>query len=243
MACATMSIPTSPVAAATKDLFKEHTGLHRSHSSKDLCPRPSIRRSYSDNHLCHSINRIQATSTQPKLKNSHSMGIFPFQLSGSIIPNSLRSFLFDPETDKDMNIVEKDMNIEENSVDGSEGEEIKRSNWMERLLEIRSHWRKRQQNEGVDEDGVCEEDENGDCDCDEGEGGCAVGYSSGEDEEVGYDQESFSRLLGRVPWPDTKLFSQLAFLSNMAYVISEIKVCFLLFFSACFVGPRVASSP
>ncbi|KAM1386804.1 hypothetical protein PS1_033225 [Malus domestica] len=38
-----------------------------------------------------------------------------------------------------------------------------------------------------------------------------------------YDPESFSRFLVRVPWSDTKLFSKLAFLCNMASVIPEIK--------------------
>jgi len=43
---------------------------------------------------------------------------------------------------------------------------------------------------------------------------------------VVYDRETFSRLLVRVAWSDTKLFSQLAFLCNMAYVIPAIKVYF-----------------
>ena len=231
MACTTMSIPTSPIANSTIDMFKEHkhNGLHRSHSSKELHNRASIRRSYSDNHLCYCVNRIhiQATATQPELKNNNrSMGIFPFQLPGSIFPNSLRSFLFNEETSKDMDIVEKDMNIEEeNSGNSNEGEEIKRSNWVERLLEIRSHWRNRQQKESVDKDEVCDEDGIGDCDCGGDEGCCTVSYSADEEEEEEiYNRESFSRLLARVPWSDTKLFSKFAFLCNMAYVIPEIKV-------------------
>lgn len=105
------------------------------------------------------------------------MGIFPFQLSGSIIPNSVRSFLFDPETSKGMNVVEKDMNIEENLVNSSEGEERKRLNWVERLLELRSHWGDRQQKESVDKDEACEGIDIGDCDY------CTVDYSA-EEEEV-----------------------------------------------------------
>ena len=222
MVCTTVTIPTSPVATTTKDIFKEHNGLHRSLSSKDLHNRATgIRRSYSDNHLCYSVNRIQATATQPEQKNSRSMGISPFQLSGSIIPNSVRSFLFDPETSKGMNVVEKDMNIEENLVNSSEGEERKRSNWVERLSELRSHWRDRQQKESVDKDEACEGIDIGDCDY------CTVDYSAEEEEvEVKHNRESFSRLLVRVPWSDTKLFSKLAFLSNMAYVIPEMKVCY-----------------
>ncbi|PSS03954.1 capsid protein [Actinidia chinensis var. chinensis] len=37
------------------------------------------------------------------------------------------------------------------------------------------------------------------------------------------DLDSFSRLLAQVPWSDAKLFSQMAFLCNMAYVIPEIE--------------------
>ena len=65
--------------------------------------------SYSDTHLCYSINRIRVSSAQPKLKksSSSSVKIFPiFQQPGSIIPSGLRSFLFDPETSKDMSVVE-----------------------------------------------------------------------------------------------------------------------------------------
>ncbi|KAL4599050.1 hypothetical protein ACB092_11G098800 [Castanea dentata] len=218
MVCTTVTIPTSPATTTTKDIFKEHNGLHRSLSSKDLHNRATrIRRSYSDNHLFYSVNRIQATATQPEQKNSRSMGIFPFQLSGSIIRNSIRSFLFDPETSKGMDVVEKDMNIEDNLVRSSEGEERKRSNWVERLLELRSHWRDRQQKESVDKDEAREGDDIGDCDY------CTVDYSAEEEVEVRHNRESFSRLLVRVPWSDTKLFSKLAFLSNMASVIPGIE--------------------
>ncbi|KAG6730261.1 hypothetical protein I3843_01G070200 [Carya illinoinensis] len=232
MACTSLTIPTSPrVAAASEDMFyKEQPmrGLRRSHSSKDLRNRACIRRSYSDNHFFHSNNRVQATATQPKLKSSRSTGIFPlFQLPSTIFPSSVRSLLFDPETSKDMDVVEKNTNIMEKSVDFSEGEGIKKSNWMERLLEIRSHWRNRQHNEGEDEDVTGEECDISECDCGGDEDGCAVDYSSegggGGGGGVRYNRESFSRLLVRVPWSDTKLFSQLAFLCNTAYVIPEIK--------------------
>ncbi|XP_059457288.1 phospholipase A1 PLIP1, chloroplastic isoform X2 [Corylus avellana] len=219
MACTSFSLPTSPqFAPTTEDIFKEHVGLRRSHSVKDLHNGPRFRRSYSDNNLVYPINRIQATATQQKLRNSRSLGIFPFQFSSSILPN-----LFDPEASKEMNMVEKDMNIEESSVDGSKEEERKRSNWMERLLEIRSHWINRQQKESVGEDIGCEEGSIGDCDYGGDEGGCAACYGSEEEGGVGYDRKTFSRLLVRVPWSDTKQFSQLAFLCNMAYVIPAIK--------------------
>ncbi|KAL5792250.1 hypothetical protein ACOSP7_000844 [Xanthoceras sorbifolium] len=228
MACATVTISTSQVGTATKDIYKEHNGLRRSESGRDLCKAGAgIRRSYSDNHLCYSVNRIRAASTRPKLKNSHSVGFFPFPITTSIIPNSLKSFLFDPETSKRMSIIEKDMdmNVVENLEESNEEEnEIKRANWVERLMEIRRRWPNRQQQESVD-GGVHDEDENenGADDCNEG--GCEVCYGTEDEErgEVTYDSESFSRLLVQVPLSDTKLFSQLAFLCNMAYVIPEIK--------------------
>ncbi|KAJ4837294.1 hypothetical protein Tsubulata_026369 [Turnera subulata] len=231
MACSSLTIH-SP---ATKlDVFREHNGLHRSSSSKDLCSRAGIRRSSSDNHLCCSMNRVQATSTPPKLKSSRSFGIFPFQISASIIPNSLRSFLFDPETSSDISTTEKDDNIVESaSVGGGGGDEDeveKRPNWVDRLCEIRTHWRnKQQQKEEEGEDGgeVYGEDKKFDCNCDDDEGGCLVSYDSdeeeGKEEEIKYDPETFSRFLAPVSWSNTKLFSKLAFLSNMAYVIPEIK--------------------
>ncbi|KAJ0112757.1 hypothetical protein Patl1_00587 [Pistacia atlantica] len=226
MAYTTVSIPTSPVGTKTKDIFRENDGLRRSQSGKDLCKQAGLRRSYSDNNLCHSINRVRAASTQPKLKSSPSVGFFPFQITGSIIPNSVRSFLFDPETSKDVNIEEKDMNIVDDAEESSEEEKkINRANWVERLMQIRKEWASRQQEENKDGEDAREEDENSFRECDADEGGCEVGYGSEVEGggEVRYDRESFSRLLVRVPLSDTKLFSQLAFLCNMAYVIPEIK--------------------
>ncbi|KAL6124063.1 hypothetical protein ACLB2K_076579 [Fragaria x ananassa] len=225
MAYTSLSIPSSPASTRTIDVFKEQSGLRRSQSSKDLYRRASMRRSYSDNHLCYCIKPIHAASVQPKLKNSRSMGLFPFQFSSSILPNSVRSFLFDADTSKHMSMAEREMEMEmiDNSGETSEGEgdqEIKRANWVERLVEIRSKWRNRQQKEVGDEDSGSQEVEDGDCEC--GEGGCSVDYSTDEDDgEI--TPEFFKRFLVKVPWSDTKQFSQLAFLSNLAYVIPLIK--------------------
>ncbi|CAL5331799.1 unnamed protein product [Camellia sinensis] len=233
MACTSMSITTtSPVPTVPNNTFKEHNGLCRILSWKNLCNRAKIMtRSYSDNHLHY--NQIQASTTQqPELKNSHSMGMFNFKLSSSIFPSSLRSFLFDPDTSKEMNITDsskemnitetskEEMNITETTTESDEDEEDvkKRANWVERLLELRSHWRERQQKDEVAGDADSHQD------CDEDEGGCEADY--GDEEEEGkpkIDCESFSRLLVEVPWSDAKLLAQLAFLCNMAYVIPEIK--------------------
>lgn len=228
MACTTVSVAATPVATSTKDISKEQKGLQQSQSAKNLGKQARIQRSYSDNHLCHSFNAIRAESSKPKLKNSHSVGNFPFQISSSIIPNSLKSFLFDPEISKDLNLADKTMNIVVSSDEvDEEDKEVKRANWVERLLEIRSHWKNRQPKGNTDADTVCDEqDETVYCGCDGEESGeCAVEYDSGEETgEETFDLESFSRLLVQVPWSDTKQFSQLAFLCNMAYVIPEIKV-------------------
>ncbi|KAJ9188240.1 hypothetical protein P3X46_003612 [Hevea brasiliensis] len=222
MACTSMTTPsTAATTMAAKDVFKDHKGLRRSDSSKDLRNQAVLRRSVSENHLCRSVSRIHAASMQPKLKSSRSFGIFPFQISSSLIPNSLRTFLFDPETSKDM-----DLNVTtvETSVESNEEEEVKRANWVERLLEIRSYWKNRQQKEGIDGDEICDVEENGDCIFYGDEDGCMVDYNLEEEEgEMKYDSETFSRFLVHVPWSDTKLFSKLAFLCNMAYVIPEIK--------------------
>ncbi|TKY61269.1 Lipase protein [Spatholobus suberectus] len=223
MAYSAVGMPTSPAATtATMDIAKEHHGLRRSQSSKDLCTRSIMRRSYSDNHLCCSINRIQATTVPPKLKSNRSMGISPFQFSGSILPNSLRSFLFDPETSKDISVGEKEENIEENMVESSKEEIVNRANWVERLMEIKKHWRNRLPKESMDPDEICNNNAYDECECDGDDSVCVVGEDKDE-QEVIYDRGSFSEFLVQVPWSDTKLYSQLAFLCNMAYVIPQIK--------------------
>ncbi|XP_077249610.1 phospholipase A1 PLIP1, chloroplastic-like [Tasmannia lanceolata] len=201
MACNQVAISCTSVAG--KEILREHKGIRRSHSGKDLREHARMRRSQSDSQLRCSINTVRSSS-EPKLKTSRSVRIFPFPFSGSMIPNSLRSFLFDSDYNKDMRLVDSEE---------SEKEEEKRVNWVERLLEIKSRWRDRQREtkgDGEDEDEIL----------------CGVCYDSESEEggeEVDFDRESFSRFLVRVPLAETRLFSQLAFLCNMAYVIPEIK--------------------
>ncbi|KAF7826170.1 phospholipase A1 PLIP1, chloroplastic [Senna tora] len=220
MAYAAVSIPTYTTAAsATMDIGKDPNALRRSSSGKDLS---KMRRSYSENHLCHGV-----TAVEPKLKSSRSMGFFPFQLSaGSILPNLVEKEKEKEEMMMMVNIVEEDK-IE---TSGGEGGDVKRANWVERLLEINRQWRNKIPKENMICDGG---DQNYDeeCDCEEGDGvcNCMVGYEEEEEEEeieeegVAYDSDSFSKFLVRVPLCDTKHYSQLAFLCNMAYVIPQIK--------------------
>lgn len=218
MAYTAVGMPTSPV---TMDITKEQNGLRRSHSGKDLRTQSIIRRSYSDNHLCcRSINRIQATSSvQPKLRSSsNNNNNKPFQFSGSILPNSLSSFLFDQQTSS--NKGEKDVNIEENMVESGTKE---RANWVERLMEIKKHWKNRLPRESMDMDVMSNNYISDECDCDD-DNVCEVDYEEENGQEVTYDSDLFSKFLAQVSWSDTKLYSQLAFLCNMAYVIPQIKV-------------------
>ncbi|KAJ0582158.1 putative fungal lipase-like domain, alpha/Beta hydrolase, phospholipase A1 PLIP1/2/3 [Helianthus annuus] len=194
--------------------------LNRSISSQNLRQHARIRRAHSDNNLCYSANHVQASMNQPKLKNSHSVGIFNLNLSSSFIPNSLKTLLFDPDTSTDMD-TDTDTEQRDEVADVSDvemtKEEKKRANWIERLVEIRSRWVQKQNNELDGENGEekgCDEDGNGE--------GCEVDYSDDEDNVI-VNQETFSGMLKQVSWSDTKQFSQLAFLCNMAYVIPEIE--------------------
>lgn len=195
-------------------------------SPKSLCEKSrKMARSHSDNHLCYSINRIRmirACATQPKLKTSRSFKNFKVQLPDSIIPRSLRSFLFDPETSKSMSITKLEDDLEKTDKDTKENDEyvISEANWVERLVEVRTRWRDGRKNENVgggydgDSDQVCAD-----------EGGCEVEYEDKEEETESstIDRESFSNLLAEVSWSDAKNFAQLAFLCNMAYAIPGIK--------------------
>ncbi|KAL3615706.1 hypothetical protein CASFOL_041367 [Castilleja foliolosa] len=194
MAC-TLSQITS---AASKEVSDK--GLRRSFSAKDLKRRAGIQRSYSDNHLSYQIGSIKASTVQPKLKNSRSVGFFT-------IPDTIKSFLFEPEMKTEELSVESDDDVDEMEVG-------KRANWIEKLVEIRDNWRDKQEKvNGYDDDGGCEveHDEEGDNDDENGK------------REIDFDSEIFSSFLGHVSWSDTKMFSQLAFLCNMAYAIPDMK--------------------
>ncbi|PRQ42776.1 putative galactolipase [Rosa chinensis] len=204
MALTSLAIPSS-LASSTKYILKEYNDLHQSHSSRDLCNLASIQGRFSsaDNQICYCINRNHATSTEPEPKKSPFVRISSFQSRGSIIPNLLRSYSFDPNSSKHMNIVENDRNEVESSRESSEAEELKRTSWVESLAELgRNNWKNIWQQKVVGGE---------DNDCDE------------ERKRRSYDRDLFSRFLVRVPWSDTKLFSQLAFLCNLAYVIPEIR--------------------
>ncbi|KAI3711459.1 hypothetical protein L2E82_41563 [Cichorium intybus] len=209
MACSSMAVSSQPDSPITG---KRPNILNRSISGQNLRQHARIQRAYSDNNLCYSANRVQATMNQPKLKNSRSMGIFDFNLSCSIIPNSLKTLLFDPDTNTETDSEERH-ELGDVTDTEMEKEEKKRANWVERLMEIRSRWVQKQESNDIDGD-----NEEKDCD----EDGCEVDYSDDEGGEI-INQETFTQLLNKVSWSDTKHFSQLAFLCNMAYVIPEME--------------------
>lgn len=199
MACGTMSVSSQPTSTKTESPRAGHRRniLNRSFSGQNLRQHARIQRAYSDNNLCYAANHVQAVMNQPKLKNSRSMGGFNLNLSNSTVVNSPKMNVGD--------VIEK--------------EEKKRGNWVEMLMEIRSRWVQKQNNEldgDIDEEHGCDEDGN--------EDGCEVDYRDDE-ESVVINQETFSGMLKHVSWSDTKHLSQLAFLCNMAYVIPEIEVC------------------
>ncbi|GAB4844586.1 hypothetical protein Ancab_037985 [Ancistrocladus abbreviatus] len=223
MACSPMTMSTSPVAALSKDVFGEYCGLRHSASVKELykqATRMQMRKSFSENNL-PSYNKIQATSTQPQLKNNHSIGIFSFRLDTAILPGPIRSLLFNTEASSEIEPVD-DLIDSELETELEKNENSKRPNWVERLMELHLRWMDGQEKVTANE---YEVREGGDEDIGDGnEDGCEVDYDEQEEEErATIDSESFSGLLGRATWSDAIRFSKLAFLCNMAYAIPEIK--------------------
>ncbi|KAL9304106.1 hypothetical protein ACSQ67_021369 [Phaseolus vulgaris] len=225
MSYSAVSIPTtSTTSSTTMDITKENKVFLHSLSNKGLCNHSTITRSHSSNLLCCSSNRFRGTSMEPKHKSRHSIVVFPLQLSVSILPNPLRSFLFDPETRREMNMGQKGINLKENMVASTAEVTINRANWVKRLTGIKTYWKRPE--ESMDSDIVSKHDN--ECDRDEDDNVCVAGYEEGngkeeDGQEVTFDRDSFSKYLVPVPWSDTKLFSKLAFLCHMAYVIPQIK--------------------
>ncbi|CAA3008976.1 uncharacterized protein LOC111411349 [Olea europaea subsp. europaea] len=212
MASSLPSITSSPVTT-------EEGRLRKSWSSKGLTERARLRRTYSDNNLSCRVSRIQASKVEPKLKSSSSSAsFFNIQLPSTMFPDSLKSFFSDLESSKEINIEE--ILVESEQEDEIDVEKVKkRANWIERLMEIRNNWKEKQQKEDVNVAG--ENDEH----CDE-DGGCEVDYDDDDDakgKEMNIDSKRFTPFLGQVSWSDTKHFSKLAFLCNMAYIIPNIK--------------------
>lgn len=113
------------------------------------------------------------------------------------------------------NMVERDQGSEINVKD-----ELKSANWVESITKLVRQWKQKQ----------LKNDEYGKQDNDDGDEDGAGDLCKAEYDDDAADGSAkkkagyFLRLLSPVPWSDTKLFSKLAFLCNMACVIPEIKV-------------------
>ncbi|KAK8971559.1 hypothetical protein KSP40_PGU022441 [Platanthera guangdongensis] len=170
----------------------------------ELAGRIGMRRSRSEPLLLSSLKVSQSTPP-PRLRTSQSIGAFRFGIAGSILPSSIRSLIFETEE-----VAGEAMAfVEENTSN-------KGANWVQMICEVRSRWRDQQAKEEDDEK---EDAKWEDCQC-------GVSYESEEEvekEKAEWDREAFGRLLNRSSWGETKLFSQLAFLCNRAYVIPDIK--------------------
>ncbi|RCV26232.1 hypothetical protein SETIT_5G229200v2 [Setaria italica] len=99
------------------------------------------------------------------------------------------------------------------------------AHWLERLLELRSRFHDPTKRDVLDDEDDDDDVYRLDADHD---GGCGVSYDDDDEEaaaeDARWDQHSFGKLLARAPLGEARLFAQLAFLCNMAYVIPEIKV-------------------
>ncbi|XP_020584664.1 uncharacterized protein LOC110027531 [Phalaenopsis equestris] len=191
------ALGTSVVSPATDAELGIGLGLRRSRSE------PLLRCSFR-------VSRLAAASHG--LKASRSIGAFPLGISGSILPSSIRSLIFEPE---DVGLFDAEESEEEIAA-GFQDENLskKKANWVQRICEIRSRWKDfRQRNGRGEAEGVKWEDD---------DNGCGVSYES-EEEQKEWDREEFSGLLNKASWAETKLFGQLAFLCNIAYFIPEIK--------------------
>ncbi|KAG9152111.1 hypothetical protein Leryth_017680 [Lithospermum erythrorhizon] len=219
MASTAISFSGSSISKICNDSLNNKAGFSRSSSCKDLRSRAAIGKAFSDNHLCYFVNRIRASSTPPKLKNSSSMGGCNLQLPEDPIPVPLKTFLFDEQGSPVVNMNENVTRTDHENELMIEGGKEKRANWMERLTQIRSLWRGKLPKANSWEDAENKANCNG---C-ETEDGLGVDYDDRAGKNSDFDEESFTSLLGAVSWSDTKLFSQLAFLCNMAYAIPKIK--------------------
>lgn len=110
-------------------------------------------------------------------------------------PFNIKNLMFQPE--------EQNRSVEH--------EAKERANWVERLLELRSKWRRNREESNEVEDGDYY---------------CGVGYDEEEEDpikEEEWDPVMFRTYLSKVRWSEAKRFSKLAFLCNLAYVVEDIK--------------------
>ncbi|KAL2893207.1 Phospholipase A1 PLIP1 chloroplastic [Bienertia sinuspersici] len=202
MACSSMHVPTPHIATARRGILGGETcNLRRSSSGEELYKQATMKRSSSDNHLLSSSTQLRAASSSPgssKLRPNRSFGIFSYTVSTtSTSPAPIKSLLFETETGSknDMQMVEDSLDDDDDEMEEEEVKRenrVKRANWVQRLLELRTRWKSRKEKEIN-----CRDAGEGDCDGDED--GCQVDYGETEDELV-INSESFSKLLVHDLW-------------------------------------------
>ncbi|WVZ69653.1 hypothetical protein U9M48_018408 [Paspalum notatum var. saurae] len=181
-----------------------------------------IRRSRSEPHLRCSRRRGAAGAA---LTTSRSIGVFPFQFGAAPLrPPPL------PDGGGDgtrLLTVADDEPPTEPEMPAARRHE---AHWLDRLLELRSRFHDPARRDVLEDEDEDDDVYRLDADHDD-DGGCGVSYDEddgGEEaaaaaEDARWDQQSFGKLLARAPLGEARLFAQLAFLCNMAYVIPEIK--------------------
>ena len=210
------------VAAAGAAAAAAAAGPRRGGRREPATMHAGIRRSRSEPHLRCSRRGGAAGAA---LTTSRSIGVFPFQFGAAPLrPPPL------PDGGGDgsrlLTVADDPPPPEAETEPEPEMPAARRpeAHWLERLLELRSRFHDPAKrdflgDEDFDDDDVYHLD--GDHD-----GGCGVSYDEEEEEaeDARWDQHSFGKLLARAPLGEARLFAQLAFLCNMAYVIPEIKV-------------------
>ncbi|EEC71102.1 hypothetical protein OsI_02886 [Oryza sativa Indica Group] len=182
-----------------------------------------IRRSRSEPHLRCSRRGGAAGAA---LTTSRSIGVFPFQFGAAPLRTPP---LPDGGGDGSRLLTVAGPDDEPDDAPGPEMPAARRrpdAHWLDRLLELRSRFHDPTKRHSSDNNGlIFQDDDDDDVYHLDGDDGCGVNYED-DDEQVDdrWDRESFSKLLARAPLGEARLFAQLAFLCNMAYVIPEIKV-------------------
>ncbi|KAL9250600.1 Phospholipase A1 PLIP1, chloroplastic-like protein [Drosera capensis] len=213
-----MACSPAKISSSGAPLMKRG-GLRHSPSAEELRkPLATVRmqRSSSESNLV-CFNQIHAAYTLPKTKNNL---LFSFNLSSSVLPGPLRSLLPESEDNSDIKLVQGFNHGDDDDLEFEveKNRKIKRSNWIERVLELRRQWMSGQERKIMDAYGEEGQD-------DDGEDVCEVDDDDDDDDEASesFVSETFSALLTKASWVDTKRFSHLAFLCNMAYAITELK--------------------
>lgn len=209
-AAAASSSSSAHAAAGGRRARREPASMHAG----------GIRRSRSEPHLRCSR---RGGSAGAALTTSRSIGVFPFQFGAAPLrPPPL------PEADGCRPLLtvcsgETDPDPEMPQVSTPE------DHWLDALLELRKRFHDPTKRFFADDDGLFAADD--DDDYHHVDGGCGVKYDNEEEdaaaaaeEDDAWDRDSFGKLLARAPLAEARLFAQLAFLCNMAYVIPEIKV-------------------